>query len=80
MICIVHVLCTGSDRVAKYNFPLMMVEMDNGGISVFIIMIRLQGNLGTFFITNVRLVWYANMNETFNVSIPYLQMVSALPP
>ncbi|KAI0210261.1 Bardet-Biedl syndrome-like protein 5 [Lamellibrachia satsuma] len=35
-----------------------------------------QGNLGTFFITNVRLVWYANMNETFNVSIPYLQMKS----
>ncbi|ELU15448.1 hypothetical protein CAPTEDRAFT_176376 [Capitella teleta] len=33
-----------------------------------------QGNLGTFFITNVRLVWHANMNEAFNVSIPYLQM------
>lgn len=35
-----------------------------------------QGNLGTFFITNVRLVWHANMNESFNVSIPYLQMKS----
>ncbi|XP_015778467.1 PREDICTED: Bardet-Biedl syndrome 5 protein-like [Acropora digitifera] len=34
-----------------------------------------QGNLGTFYITNVRLVWHANMNDTFNVSIPYLQMV-----
>ncbi|KAJ7386653.1 Bardet-Biedl syndrome 5 protein [Desmophyllum pertusum] len=33
-----------------------------------------QGNLGTFYITNVRLVWHANMNDTFNVSIPYLQM------
>lgn len=33
-----------------------------------------QGNLGTFFITNVRLVWHANINESFNVSIPYLQM------
>ncbi|XP_077978117.1 BBSome complex member BBS5-like [Glandiceps talaboti] len=33
-----------------------------------------QGNLGTFFITNVRLVWHANMNDTFNVSVPYLQM------
>ena len=32
-----------------------------------------QGNLGTFFITNVRLVWHANMAENFNVSIPYLQ-------
>ncbi|CAH3147692.1 unnamed protein product [Pocillopora meandrina] len=35
-----------------------------------------QGNLGTFYITNVRLVWHANMNDTFNVSIPYLQMRS----
>ncbi|XP_070566025.1 BBSome complex member BBS5 isoform X2 [Ptychodera flava] len=35
-----------------------------------------QGNLGTFFITNVRLVWHANMNDTFNVSVPYLQMRS----
>ena len=34
-----------------------------------------QGNLGTFFITNVRIVWHANMNESFNVSIPYLQIV-----
>jgi len=35
-----------------------------------------QGNLGTFHITNVRLVWHANMNDSFNVSIPYLQMKS----
>ncbi|XP_013400107.1 Bardet-Biedl syndrome 5 protein homolog isoform X2 [Lingula anatina] len=35
-----------------------------------------QGNLGTFYITNVRLVWHANLNESFNVSIPYLQMKS----
>ena len=34
-----------------------------------------QGNLGTFVITNIRVVWYANMNEHFNVSIPYLQIV-----
>ncbi|XP_011680639.1 Bardet-Biedl syndrome 5 protein homolog [Strongylocentrotus purpuratus] len=33
-----------------------------------------QGNLGTFYITNVRLVWHAVMNEAFNVSVPYLQM------
>lgn len=37
-----------------------------------------QGNLGTFFISNVRLVWHANTAENFNVSIPYLQ-VSLLP-
>ncbi|KAL3158661.1 Bardet-Biedl syndrome 5 protein, variant 2 [Trebouxia sp. C0010 RCD-2024] len=35
-----------------------------------------QGNLGTFFVTNVRLVWHANLLETFNVSIPYMQIVS----
>lgn len=34
-----------------------------------------QGNLGTFFVTNVRLVWHANLAENFNVSMPYLQMV-----
>ena len=35
-----------------------------------------QGNLGTFYITNVRVVWHANMAENFNVSIPYMQMRS----
>ena len=34
-----------------------------------------QGNLGTFIITNVRLVWFADLAENFNVSIPYLQIV-----
>eukprot|EP00943_MAST-04B_sp_MAST-4B-sp1_P003945 g3945.t1 len=33
-----------------------------------------QGNLGTFFVTNVRAVWHANLAENFNVSIPYLQI------
>eukprot|EP00998_Keelungia_sp_KM082_P005655 NODE_1962_length_1172_cov_70.622967_g1945_i0.p1 GENE.NODE_1962_length_1172_cov_70.622967_g1945_i0~~NODE_1962_length_1172_cov_70.622967_g1945_i0.p1 ORF type:complete len:346 (+),score=68.16 NODE_1962_length_1172_cov_70.622967_g1945_i0:99-1136(+) len=33
-----------------------------------------QGNLGTFYITNVRIVWFANLAENFNVSIPYLQI------
>ncbi|GLD67551.1 Bardet-Biedl syndrome 5 protein [Lates japonicus] len=33
-------------------------------------------NLGTFFITNVRIVCHANMNESFNDSIPYLQIWS----
>ena len=37
-----------------------------------------QGNLGTFYITNIRVIWHANMNENFNVSIPYLQMVKLL--
>eukprot|EP00960_Hanusia_phi_P051957 761140-Hanusia_phi.AAC.2 len=33
-----------------------------------------QGNLGTFFLTNVRIVWFANLAENFNVSIPYIQI------
>ena len=35
-----------------------------------------QGNLGTFFIRDVMLVWHANLAENFNVTIPYLQMAS----
>eukprot|EP00727_Mastigamoeba_balamuthi_P002455 m51a1_g12206 putative bardet-biedl syndrome 5 protein homolog (208) ;mRNA; f:3551-4405 len=35
-----------------------------------------QGNLGSFYVTNVRLVWFANLAENFNVSIPYIQMAS----
>ena len=33
-----------------------------------------QGNLGSLFVTNVRLVWHANLAENFNVSIPYQQI------
>ena len=33
-----------------------------------------QGNLGTFFLSNVRIVWHANLAENFNVSIPYIQV------
>ncbi|KAJ1478191.1 bardet-Biedl syndrome 5 protein, partial [Baffinella frigidus] len=33
-----------------------------------------QGNLGTLFLTNVRIVWHANLAENFNVSIPYIQI------
>ena len=37
-----------------------------------------QGSLGTFFLTNVRIVWHANLASNFNVSVPYLQIVSKL--
>ena len=37
-----------------------------------------SGNLGTFFLTNVRLVWHADAAESFNVSIPYMQAGSCL--
>ncbi|KAI9554025.1 hypothetical protein GHT06_019297 [Daphnia sinensis] len=33
-----------------------------------------QGNLGCFIITNVRVVWFASLNEYFNISLPYLQI------
>ena len=33
-----------------------------------------QGNLGVFFITNVRIVWHARLAENFNVSVPYMQI------
>ncbi|XP_069963407.1 BBSome complex member BBS5 [Bactrocera oleae] len=33
-----------------------------------------QGNLGSFVLTNIRLVWFADANDTFNISLPYLQI------
>lgn len=33
-----------------------------------------QGNLGTMHLTNIRIVWHANMNELFNISLPYIQV------
>lgn len=35
-----------------------------------------QGNLGIFHITDVRLIWHAELNENFNVSVPYYQTKS----
>jgi hypothetical protein len=35
-----------------------------------------QGNLGSFFLTNVRVVWHANLATNFNVSLPFMQIVS----
>jgi len=37
-----------------------------------------QGNLGSFVVTNIRLVWFADANETFNISLPYLQIESVI--
>lgn len=33
-----------------------------------------QGNLGQFIITNVRIVWFATLTESFNVSLPWVQI------
>lgn len=30
--------------------------------------------MGQFVITNVRIVWFAQFTETFNVSVPWIQM------
>lgn len=38
-----------------------------------------QGNLGTFLVTNVRLIWYADINDTFNISLPYIQIDNVSP-
>ncbi|CAH1118970.1 unnamed protein product, partial [Phaedon cochleariae] len=35
-----------------------------------------QGSLGTFHVSNVRFVWFADVNEGFNISLPYLQIES----
>ncbi|EFO86825.1 CRE-BBS-5 protein [Caenorhabditis remanei] len=44
----------------------------------FLIYIKLiQGSLGVFVITNIRIVWYAELNTGYNVSVPYLTLYSA---
>ncbi|ETN59012.1 bardet-Biedl syndrome 5 protein [Anopheles darlingi] len=35
-----------------------------------------QGNLGILIVSNVRLVWYAEMNNSFNISLPYMQIAT----
>lgn len=35
-----------------------------------------QGNLGKMFVTNIRIVWHANLAQNFNVSVPYTQINS----
>lgn len=35
-----------------------------------------QGNIGTFYFTNVRMVWHADLANNFNVSCPYMQIKS----
>ncbi|TMW53337.1 hypothetical protein DOY81_001541 [Sarcophaga bullata] len=35
-----------------------------------------QGNLGSFVVSNIRVVWYADANESFNISLPYMQIAS----
>ncbi len=36
----------------------------------------MKGNLGIFHITDIRVIWHAELNENFNVSVPYYQTKS----
>ena len=57
----------------------MLVQMVHGGkLFLTLFMFSDQGNLGTMIVTNVRVVWYANMNDLFNISTPYIQIASVL--
>ena len=49
-----------------------------GQLFLTLFMFSDQGNLGTMIVTNVRVVWYANMNDLFNISTPYIQIASVL--
>lgn len=35
-----------------------------------------QGNLGKLISTNIRLIWHADVNDSFNMSLPWLQIKS----
>ncbi|KAH9642570.1 hypothetical protein HF086_011163 [Spodoptera exigua] len=35
-----------------------------------------SGNLGTLIVTNVRVVWFADINDAFNISMPYITIES----
>ncbi|XP_026500232.1 Bardet-Biedl syndrome 5 protein homolog [Vanessa tameamea] len=35
-----------------------------------------SGNLGTMIVSNVRIVWYADINDAFNISMPYITIES----
>lgn len=34
-----------------------------------------EGNLGIFFVTNIRIVWSSSLSQNFNISIPYIQVI-----
>jgi Bardet-Biedl syndrome 5 protein len=36
---------------------------------------RSEGKLGRFYFTNIRVVWFSNTNENFNISIPYVRIL-----
>ncbi len=65
-----RILCTPFDPGNKAGVMVVLSAQVHGAWNLS----NEQGNLGTFFVTNVRLVWHANLAETFNVSIPYMQV------
>ena len=78
MLCFVNMKKDNGYLRLLTRKPLMIefFSYKRCGFYLIFALLPIQGNLGTFYITNVRLVWHANMNDSFNVSIPYLQMVS----
>lgn len=37
-----------------------------------------QGTLGVMFITNLRVIWFSQANEVYNISLPFLQITEVL--
>ena len=35
-----------------------------------------QGNVGTYMVTNIRVVWFASVADSFNISLPFVQVKS----
>ncbi|PNH05983.1 Bardet-Biedl syndrome 5 [Tetrabaena socialis] len=65
---------TGGALIVERELKLLPMEQTYSRVNGVWNLSAEQGNLGTFFISNVRVVWYANLAENFNVSIPYLQV------
>jgi Bardet-Biedl syndrome 5 protein len=64
-----------SDQVINNSGPLISFRPHTHSRARSLSLVS-QGNLGVFCITNIRLVWYADANESFNISLPYMQIVS----
>jgi Bardet-Biedl syndrome 5 protein len=60
----------------KFSWTISSFKKNFCGVqlSVVVFLLLFQGNLGTLYITNVRVAWQCKLNDNFNVSIPYLQM------
>lgn len=67
-------VCNRVEGVWNLASNQVIIELTNKRYTTVAYVFFLQGNLGCFIVTNVRLVWFASMNEYFNISLPYLQL------